>query len=560
MTKTWLPVSHPVIDEPTRSRRVLIVGICCISVLMVGLDTTIVNVTLPSIHRDLHASLSGLQWTMDAYTLVIASLMLLAGSTADRIGRRRVFQVGLALFSVGSLLCALAPSVGALIAFRVVQAVGGSMLNPVATSIIRNTCEDPRERAQAIGWWGGVAGLSFALGPIAGGALIAAASWRWVFVVNLPIGMAALVLTASFVPESRAPRPRRADPVGQLLVMAALASFTYAIIEGPSDGWTSTTILAVFAVALSCAVALCAYEPHRHEPLIDVGFFRSAPFSGASAVAICAFGALSGALLLNTLYLQDVRGLSPLVAGLYLLPLAAMGAIFAPLSGRLIASHGTRPSLLGAGMALAVGSAMSITLTPSTSAVHLLIANLVFGVGFGLVQPPITNTAVSGMPPTQAGVAAAIASTSRQVGNTLGIAVVGAALSSGIATVIGPAFIGGLHSGWWILTGFGAAVMVVGFASTTRWAQETAQQTARRLGSDPTPRTVTVGVTSPVARMTSLSSTSIAFPEYAAATSRPLKEGTHHGHLAYHRLLDRPWASARVGDTGPRRDRRRDCS
>src|SRR5581483_912402 len=176
------------------------------------------------IHRELHASLSGLQWTIDAYTLVIATLLMLAGSTADRLGRRRVFQIGLALFSTGSLLCALAPSLGALIAFRIVQAVGGSMLNPEAMSIIRNTFEDPRERAHAIGVWGGVAGLSFALGPIVGGALIAAASWRWVFLVNVPVALIAFALTAVYVPESRAPRPRRIDPVGQILVMVALAS------------------------------------------------------------------------------------------------------------------------------------------------------------------------------------------------------------------------------------------------------------------------------------------------------------------------------------------------
>jgi EmrB/QacA subfamily drug resistance transporter len=471
--------------EPARGRSVLIVAICCISVFMVGLDNTIVNVALPAIHRSMHASLSGLQWTIDAYTLVISSLLMLAGSTADRIGRRRILQAGLGLFSLGSLLCAIAPSLGALIAFRVVQAIGGSMLNPVAMSIIRNTFDEPRRRAQAIGWWGGVAGLSFALGPIVGGALIAAASWRWVFLVNVPVALAALALTAIYVPESRAPHPRRIDPVGQVLVMLALASCTYAIIEGHSQGWTSAEILTLFSVSLLSAAALAVYELRRREPLIDTRFFGSAPFSGASVIAICAFGAVSGALFLETIYLQNVRGLSPLHAGLYLLPLAAMGIVFAPLSGRLIGSRGTRPSLLAAGIALIASGVMFTTITSTTATVYLLAANLVFGIGFGFVNPPITNTAVSGMPSAQAGVAAAIASTSRQIGNTLGIAIVGAAVSSGIATALGPGFTAASHAGWWIVTGCGAGVLIVGVASTTRWAQRTAHRTAERLDSDP---------------------------------------------------------------------------
>src|SRR3954452_12798783 len=217
-------------------RRWAVLAVCCMSLFIVGLDNTIVNIALPSIRADLDADVSGLQWVLDAYTLVLASLLILGGATGDRLGRRRVFQAGLVVFTLGSLLCGLAPGLGWLIAFRMVQAVGGSMLNPVAMSIITNTFADPRERARAIGVWGGVVGISMAAGPIVGGALVESVGWRSIFWINLPVGLAALVLTARFVPESRAPKARRPDPVGQLLVIALFGSLTYAIIEAPDSG------------------------------------------------------------------------------------------------------------------------------------------------------------------------------------------------------------------------------------------------------------------------------------------------------------------------------------
>jgi EmrB/QacA subfamily drug resistance transporter len=463
-----------------RPRRLLILGVCCMSLLIVGLDTTIVNVALPSIRRELHASVSGLQWTIDAYTLVLASLLMLAGSTADRIGRRRVFQTGLVVFSLGSLLCGLAPSLGTLVAARVLQATGGSMLNPVAMSIVRNVFEDPRERAQAIGIWGGVFGLSMALGPVVGGALVDASSWRAVFFVNVPIGVLALLLTAVYVPESRASRPRRLDAVGQVLVIAALATLTSAIIEGPKAGWTSPEILVLFGGAVACFASLVLYELRREEPLIEMRFFRSAPFSGASAIALLAFATLGGFLFLNTLYLQDVRGFSPLHAGLYLLPMAGMLLLFAPLSGILVGRVGPRPSLVFAAGALVISAVMLTRLSPTTPIGYLLGSYFLAGIGSGLVNPPITNTAVSGMPPSQAGVASAIASTSRQVGMTLGVAVIGAIAAGGVSGAIGRDFAAATHPAWWIIAGLGGAILVLGLLTTTRWADETAQRTAER--------------------------------------------------------------------------------
>ncbi len=457
------------------------------SLLIVGLDVTIVNVALPSIRQSFHASVSGLQWTIDAYTLVLASLLMLAGSTADRVGRKRTFQTGLVTFSAGSALCAAAPSLPLLVAARVLQAIGGSMLNPVAMSIIRNVFEDPRERAQAIGVWGAAIGLSMALGPIVGGALVDSVGWRAVFIVNIPVGVAAFALTAMFVPESRAERPRRIDPVGQVLVIVALASLTYAIIEGPRSGWTSAGILGLFVLSLVSTVALVLYELRRREPLLEMRFFRSAPFSGATAIAVCAFAAQGGFLFLNTLYLQTVRGLSPLHAGLYLLPMAAVTFVCAPLSGRLVGRFGARPSLVSGGAALIAGAVMLTTITPTTSEDFLLAAYAVFGLGLGLVNPPITNTAVSGMPPSQAGVAAAVASTSRNVGMTLGVAVIGAIAGGGVAGAVGKGFALATHPAWWVTVALGVTVLVLGVVTTTRWAMDTAARTAERFREEPAP-------------------------------------------------------------------------
>ena len=464
----------------------LVLAICCLSLFIFGVDSTIVNVALPSIQRDLHAPVSGLQWTVDAYTVVIASVLILAGSTADRFGRRRVFQIGLATFTLGSLLCSLAPGLGWLVAFRMLQAVGGSMMNPVAVSIITNTFTDPAERARAIGIWGGVFGLSIAAGPPLGGVLVDSVGWRGIFWVNIPVGVAAIVLTALFVPESRAARPRRIDPVGQVLVIVTLASLTYAIIEGPRAGWTSPEIVSLFAVAAAGAAALIAYEPRRREPLLDLRFFRSAPFTGATLIAVSALAALGGFLFLNTLYLQDVRGLSALSAGLYTLPLAAMTLLLAPLSGWIVGRSGPRLPLVVAGVAMTAGGLLLTSLAPGTSVGRLMAAYVIFGIGTGMVNAPITNTAVSGMPRSQAGVAAAIASTSRQVGQSLGVAVVGAAVTSAMHGLLRVNFAQASHVGWWIIAGCGAAVLLLGVITTGQWALGTAARTAGSIASDET--------------------------------------------------------------------------
>jgi EmrB/QacA subfamily drug resistance transporter len=472
---------------PDRRQRLLILGICSMSLLIVGLDTTIVNVALPAIRRDFHSSLSALQWTIDAYTLVLASFLMLSGSTADRIGRRRVFQLGLVLFSIGSLLCALAPNQGLLISARVLQAIGGSMLNPVAMSIIRNVFTDPRERAQAIGVWGGVIGISMALGPVLGGALVDSVGWRAVFLVNLPIGIAAIVLTALYVPESRAERPRRIDPVGQVLVITGLASLTYGIIEAPSAGWLSFQSVALFAVSIASFTTLVVYELHRREPLLEVRFFRSAPFSGAIAIAVAMFAVMGGFLFLGALYLQDVRHLSPLDAGLLLLPMAGLMMVIAPISGRIVGSRGTRIPLVCGSLGVIASGLILTRLSLTTPYPVLIGAFVLLGLGMGLINPPITNTAVSGMPPSQAGVAAAVASTGRQVGQTLGVAVLGALAGTAAAGAIGPGFAQATHVSWWIVVALGVVIFVLGLVTTTQWALGTATRTAERFRDEQLP-------------------------------------------------------------------------
>ncbi|MFD7596721.1 MFS transporter [Kitasatospora sp. NPDC059812] len=467
----------------------LVLAICCMSLLIVSLDNTILNVALPAIQRDLHTSVSGLQWTVDAYTLVLASLLMLSGSTADRVGRRRVFQIGLVVFTAASLLCSLAPGLGWLVAARMLQAVGGSMLNPVAMSIISNTFTDSRQRARAIGVWSGVVGISMAAGPIVGGALVESAGWRAVFWINVPIGLAALFLTRRYVPESRAPRPRRVDPVGQVLVIVLLTALTYAIIESPERGWTSPLVVGCAAAALGALLGLLWYEPRRADPLIELRFFRSAPFAGATVIAVAAFASLGGFLFVSSLYLQNVRGLTPLHAGLFMLPMAVTALLTAPVSGRMVASRGPRIPLLLAGAALCASAVLqALTYSEHLPTAVLVVAYLLFGTGFGLVNAPITNTAVSGMPRSQAGVAAAVASTSRQIGQSLGVAVVGALMAGG-AYAHTAAFTDAGRTAWWIIAGCGAVVLVTGTLTSGRWARETALRTAERLAAEETPET-----------------------------------------------------------------------
>jgi EmrB/QacA subfamily drug resistance transporter len=462
--------------------RRLVLAICCLSVGVTGIDLTIVNVALPSIGKDLHASLSSLEWTVDAYSLVMACLLVLSGSMADRFGRKRVFQLGLSLFSLSSLLCSLAPSVGWLIAFRGLQAVGGSMLNPVAMSIIVSVFTDRRERARAVGVWGSAIGITIAAGPVLGGLLVSGIGWRSVFWVNVPIGIAAIALTQRFVPESKAARARAFDPPGQALVIVLFASIIAATIEGPRYGWADPWIVGLLVLAAAALTGTLIVEPRRSEPVIDLRFFRSPPFSGANTISVLLAASLGGFLFLNTLYLQDLRHFSPLRAGLMIIPLAVGQAVAANLSGRLVASRGARLPLTLGGALLAIGALLLVPLTAHTESGYLLAAYAIFGLGAGMISPPVTNTAVSGLPPDQVGLAGALAASARQFGTSIGVAVTGSIVAS-----TGAGFINSSHAAWAVLGGCGLVALALGVISTSSWAKAAAARNGQRLSTAPIP-------------------------------------------------------------------------
>lgn len=454
----------------------LVLAICCCSLLIVSMDATAVNVALPAIRADLDTTVSTLQWTIDGYTLAIASFLLLGGATADRVGRRRIFQVGLTVFGLASLLCSLAPNVETLIVARIIQGIGGSMLNPVAMSIITNTYTDRRERARAVGVWGAVVGVSMGFGPLVGGLLTEHVSWRAIFWINVPIALVAVILCQFFVPESRAARPRRIDPFGQSLTIVLLASLVYALIEAPEAGWGSPRIVVLLAVAVLAAISLVIVERRVAEPFLDMRFFRSVPFSSATLTALIAFAAYGAFLFVNALYLQQVRGLSPFEAGLRMLPLALTILVASLASGRLVSRFGTRPSLVFSGTMLALSGISLSFLTAHTSWALIAAAYVLFGLGFGAINAPITNTAVSGMPISQAGVAAGVASTCRQTGTAIGVALAGTLTGAGAASNLGPSFATATHPLWWMVTAVGIGVLVLGILASTRWAHRSTEQ------------------------------------------------------------------------------------
>jgi len=473
-------------------RRYVVVVVCSMSLFMTYLDSSALNVALPTIHRDLHAGVSDLQWIADAYLLVLASLLMLSGSIGDRFGRRRTFTTGLLLFTLGSALCSVAPTVGSLIGFRMAQALGGCLLVPASLSIIRQVFTDATERARAVGIWSAIFGLGIAAGPIIGGALVSSVGWRSVFWVNIPIGLVTSTVARRILPRSRAAHPRAFDPAGQVLMIVLFSTLTYGVIEGPVSGWGSDLIIGVFCAGGAALLALLAVERRRAEPLLEAHFFRSPPFSAATIIAVASFIAFSGFLFVNTLYLQDVRGDSALLAGTTILPTTFTVALCSLVTGRLMGRFGARVPLTLGGICIAAGGALLLDLDPHTTIVHLVISYAVLGCGFGLINPPITHTGVSGMPPERAGVASAITSSSRQFGNVLGVAIMGSMVSAtalGSGDITGAAaqrFTSSSHLSWMVLLGCGVACTLTALTCTGRRGLAAAARVYRDDAHQPT--------------------------------------------------------------------------
>lgn len=448
-------------EEPETSPRIIL-AICCLSLLLVTMDVTIVNVALPALRRDLHASITELQWAVDGYTVIVASLLLVSGTLADRFGRRRMFQVGLSLFTLGSLLCSAAPDARSLIGARMVQAIGGSMLNPVAMSIVVGTFTEPRERARAIGIWGAVFGISMAAGPPIGGLLVDASGWRSIFWVNVPIGVAAIALAKRFIPESPGNVSRRFDGVAQVLIVVGLLAFMSALIDGRHAGWLAAHVLGGFGVGALCLVLFITWEARQTEPLLDPRIFRSRALTSAVLLALLSFASFSAFLFLNSLYLQESRGLRATEAGLSTLPLALGLALSSPLAGRIVGAGHARIAVVAAGIGISVGALLLTRLHDATSLARLLPAYAIFGLGLGSIGAPVNTAAVTSMARSQAGVAAAVASTSRQVGAAIGVALAGALSGSGIDHGHRASLAAATHPVFWMIVLFGIAVVALG--------------------------------------------------------------------------------------------------
>ena len=445
---------------------------------MVILDATGVNLALPAISRDLGGGVTGLQWAVDGYTLAFAALLLSAGVAGDRFGPRRVFLAGLALFTVASAGCALAPGIGVLVGIRLVQGTGAALLVPTSLALLQASYPDRARRARAVGLWGGVGGLAAASGPVLGGALTTVASWRLVFAVNIPVGVFAWWLTRRRVAAPEGARDRRGDPAGQLTAIVALTALTGGLIEAGPHGWASWPVAGGLIVAALAAAAFLATAHRVHSPMLPLPLLRPT-LSAGSLVGLLINLGFYGQLFAYSLYLQQVRGDSPLIAGLSLLPEACAVPVASVLSGRLTSHGGPRRTML-AGLSLGSAGLFGLLVSgPGTPYWVVVLPMLAAGAGMALTMPAVTTAVMDAAPASRGGAAAGLLNTARQVGSALGVAVAGSLLASRAG------FLPGLH----LALAVSGAAFLAGVLVTLAWLDRRVDPRAdRRRPGDTDPR------------------------------------------------------------------------
>jgi EmrB/QacA subfamily drug resistance transporter len=412
------------------NRRWWTLGALCFALFMIMLDNTVVNVALPAIQSDLGISVSELEWTVAAYALTFASLLLTGGKLGDLLGRRLIFTIGLAVFTLSSLACGLASSAPELISARAVQGIGAALMMPATLSIISATFH-ARERGMAIGIWAGVSAMALAIGPLLGGVITEHISWNWIFFVNVPIGVLAVLAAIFVVPESKdTSREQRLDLPGLATSAVGLFALVYALIEAHSYGWTSGRILGLFAIAAVALVAFVLLEMHQRVPMLDLSLFRNGTFAGANLVAILVTLAMFGIFVFFPIYMQTFRGWSPIQAGAALLPWTLMIVIFAPIAGKLSDRVGSRWLMAGGMTVVAICCLLLSTVTLHSSFWHMLPAFILGGLGMSFVMTPMSAAAMGAAPVDKAGVASGVLNTFRQVGVALGIGIMGAIITN----------------------------------------------------------------------------------------------------------------------------------
>jgi EmrB/QacA subfamily drug resistance transporter len=446
-----------------------------LATFMTYLDNNVTNVAIPTIQRSLHLSIAGLEWVVSSYVLVFAGLLLVGGRLADVYGRRRLFFVGAAVFTISSLAAGLSGSGAELIAARLVQGLGAALLVPTTLAIIMATFHDARERTAAIGAWTAIGAMSLAFGPLIGGFISQHFHWGWIFFINLPVGVVAMVIAALTMEESRdRTASRRLDLPGMLASSAALVALTYALIEGHDKGWTSGLIITAFAVAAVAGAAFVLIESRTQQPMVALRLFRSRVFSGGTVtMMVWAFG-IFGIYFFTSIYLQEILGFSPTKAGLAFVPMALCLALAATVAGPIYPRLGAHRTVAGGMIMMAVGLYLFSVLGAGATFVSLMPGFALFGLGAGLMQVPLTNSILHSQPTEQSGIASALLNASREVAGLLGITIIGAILRSrqGVALAHGAApssaYLDGYHSGLLVTVALVAAGAVISFLALRR--------------------------------------------------------------------------------------------